>query len=592
MGVGVVGAGRVGAVLGHAVAAVGHAVVGASGTSEETRERMTALLPGVPRLGVEDVLERSELVLLTVPDDDLGPLVGGLARLGAFREGQIVVHTAGRHGTAVLEPAARAGAIPLAIHPAMTFTGTAVDLPRLVGTTFAVTADPAVLPIAQALVVELGGEPVVLAEEERPLYHAALAHGANHLVTVVAQARAALGSAGVADPGPVLGPLVHAAADGALRRGDAALTGPVARGDVETLAAHLEALRGVDDADVLPTYRALATATAVRARRAGRIGERRSAAVRDALAGRSAADPTGRPEVVRTVAGLRARPSDRRRAVVMTMGALHEGHLALVRRAREIAEEVVVTVFVNPLQFGPGEDLERYPRDLDADLTLLTEVGGVDVVFAPSAAEVYPDGTPQVRVVAGPGGDVLEGAARPGHFDGVLTVVAKLTALTRADVAVFGRKDAQQLALVRRMVRDLDTGVEVVGAPTVRETDGLALSSRNRYLDAPERAASVALPDALRAGVRAAAEGPHAALAAARTVLAAASPLVRRDYLELVDPDSLLTADQGGADPTLLVVAARVGSTRLIDNADVGPRAAEIEAALLRGGRAGAPVVD
>ncbi|MYV40083.1 pantoate--beta-alanine ligase, partial [Streptomyces sp. SID1328] len=199
---------------------------------------------------------------------------------------------------------------------------------------------------------------------------------------------------------------------------------------------------------------------------------------------------------------LHARVRHGRRAVVMTMGALHEGHATLIRTAREIAGpdgEVVVTVFVNPLQFGAGEDLDRYPRTLDADLRLAGRAGA-DAVFAPSVEEVYPGGEPQVRITAGPMGGRLEGAIRPGHFDGMLTVVGKLLHLTRPDVALYGQKDAQQLALIRRMVRDLNFGVEIVGVPTVREEDGLALSSRNRYLAPEERATALTLSRALFAG--------------------------------------------------------------------------------------------
>lgn len=193
--------------------------------------------------------------------------------------------------------------------------------------------------------------------------------------------------------------------------------------------------------------------------------------------------------LLRTAAELHARTRAGRRAVVMTMGALHEGHATLIRTAREISGpggEVVVTVFVNPLQFGAGEDLDRYPRTLDADLKV-AEQSGADVVFAPSVDEVYPGGEPQVRISAGPMGERLEGASRPGHFDGMLTVVGKLLHLTRPDVALFGQKDAQQLALIRRMVRDLNFGIEIVGVPTVREDDGLALSSRNRFLSPEQR---------------------------------------------------------------------------------------------------------
>ena len=238
-------------------------------------------------------------------------------------------------------------------------------------------------------------------------------------------------------------------------------------------------------------------------------------------------------------------------AVVMTMGALHAGHTALIRAARAAADSVVVTVFVNPLQFGAGEDLDRYPRTLEADLALC-EQEGVDLVFTPTPDVVYPDGEPLVRVSAGPMGEVLEGAHRPGHFDGVLTVVAKLLHLTSPDIAFFGQKDAQQLVCIWRMVRDLDLPVEVRGVPTVREPDGLALSSRNRYLSADERRAALALSRALRTGD----------LAAGRAVLHA-EPGVLTDYLERVDSTTFDVTPDGD----LLVVAARVGTTRLIDNA-------------------------
>ncbi|WP_337062335.1 pantoate--beta-alanine ligase [Kineococcus sp. G2] len=251
-------------------------------------------------------------------------------------------------------------------------------------------------------------------------------------------------------------------------------------------------------------------------------------------------------------------------AVVMTMGALHAGHARLIERARARAASVVVTIFLNPLQFGAGEDLARYPRTLDADLELAA-AHGADLVFAPTPDVVYPDGEPGVRVSAGPLGSVLEGASRPGHFDGVLTVVAKLMHLTRPDLALFGQKDAQQLLLVRRMVRDLDLGVEVVAVPTVREPDGLAMSSRNRYLTPCDREVALVLRRALAAGEAAAAEGPSAVRRAARDVLVA-EPAARVDYLALVDPHDLADVPEHHRGEALLAVAARVGSTRLIDN--------------------------
>ncbi|MEV5374369.1 pantoate--beta-alanine ligase [Streptomyces nondiastaticus] len=266
-----------------------------------------------------------------------------------------------------------------------------------------------------------------------------------------------------------------------------------------------------------------------------------------------------------------------RTAVVMTMGALHEGHATLIRAARERVGRkglVIATVFVNPLQFGAGEDLDRYPRTLDADLKI-AEASGADAVFAPSAEEVYPGGEPQVRLTAGPMGERLEGASRPGHFDGMLTVVAKLLHLTRPDLAFFGQKDAQQLALIRRMVRDLNFRTEIVGVPTVRETDGLALSSRNRYLSAAERKTALALSRALAAAEQEKATAP-AALAAARAVLDEAArfdPPLHLDYAALVDPADFTDVPGDFAGEAVLAVAAKVGTTRLIDNVPltVGP---------------------
>jgi pantoate--beta-alanine ligase len=290
---------------------------------------------------------------------------------------------------------------------------------------------------------------------------------------------------------------------------------------------------------------------------------------------------TGTPRVCRTreeLAAARSELDDGPVAVVMTMGALHEGHSALIREARGRAKHVIVTIFLNPLQFGPKEDLSRYPRTFDDDL-VICEREGVDVIFAPSPDVVYPDGDPGVRISAGPLGDVLEGASRPGHFDGVLTVVGKLLHLTQADLAYYGQKDAQQLLLIRRMVRDLDFPVQVVGVPTVREPDGLAMSSRNTYLTPSDREAALALSAALQAGAASAAEGPSAVRRAARAVLVA-EPLVLVDYLVLVHPQTLADVAEWYHGEALLAVAARVGTTRLIDNVPLllGPGGGAVEA--------------
>ena len=247
--------------------------------------------------------------------------------------------------------------------------------------------------------------------------------------------------------------------------------------------------------------------------------------------------------------------------LVPTMGALHAGHVALIEQARAYCESVIVTIFVNPMQFAPTEDLAVYPRTLDADVAIC-ERAGVDLVWAPSVDDVYPGGAAQVRVDPGPLGAELEGITRPTHFSGVLTVVAKLLGLVRPAVAFFGEKDYQQLVLIRRMAADLELGVGIAGVPIVREPDGLALSSRNVFLSAPHRQQARALSRALFAGQAAAPGGADAVVKAAASVLDA-EPDVRVDYLALRDPDLAPAPERGAA---RLLVAARVGTTRLIDN--------------------------
>ena len=275
------------------------------------------------------------------------------------------------------------------------------------------------------------------------------------------------------------------------------------------------------------------------------------------------------PQLATTRAALAAARALMKGPVVLapTMGALHDGHAHLLRAARTLAGprgSVIVSIFVNPLQFGPGEDLDRYPRTLDEDLAICARAGA-DLVFAPSAAEMYPGGRPEVTVDPGPAGQRFEGEFRPGFFGGVLTVVLKLLHLTCPAVAVFGQKDAQQLTLVRRMVTDLGLDVVIEPVPTVRDPDGLATSSRNRYLSAADRAVALALPRALLAGQAAAGAGAGAVLAAARDVLRA-QPALAVDYVALVDPGTFGPAGTLEPGPALLVAAARAGGTRLIDN--------------------------
>ena len=268
--VGVVGAGRVGSILAAALGRAGHEIVAVSAVSDTSVRRARRNLPGVAIRPPPEVVAAADLVLLTVPDDVLPGLVTGLAATGTPLEGRLVAHASGRHGLAVLEPAVRAGALPLALHPVMTFTGRPDDIDRLAGISFGVTAPDSLRLAAEALVVELGGEPVFIAEERRGLYHAALASAANHLVTLVVQAAGLLREAGVDEPARMLGPLLEAALDNALELGDAALTGPVARGDADTVASHVRALRAAAP-EALPAYLALARLTADRALAAGTL---------------------------------------------------------------------------------------------------------------------------------------------------------------------------------------------------------------------------------------------------------------------------------------------------------------------------------
>ena len=385
--------------------------------------------------------------------------------------------------------------------------------------------------------IEMGGEPVFIAEENRPLYHAALAFAANHLVTLVAEAASLLGQAGADNPERMLGPLLGAALDNALRFGDAGLTGPVARGDSGTVAAHLAAIRAAEPG-ALPAYLALARLTADRAL---------------AAAVSARATPSAYSTCLETADDRRQHPGGAQAArdkltgpvvLVPTMGALHDGHRALLRRARELAGAggtVAVSIFVNPLQFGPNEDLDKYPRTLDADLAAC-EAEGVDLVFAPSVREMYPQ-EQLVMVDPGPTGEILEGEFRPGFFHGVLTVVLKLFSLVRPDIAVFGQKDAQQLVLVRRMSADFGLGIEIEAVPTVRAADGLALSSRNKYLSRAERAVAPVLHRALAAGAAARLRGPARSSPPRRRCSTAracdtgrdARGPPRVDYLALVD---------------------------------------------------------
>ncbi|MEK6443044.1 Rossmann-like and DUF2520 domain-containing protein [Pseudonocardia sp. T1-2H] len=285
LAVGVVSAGRVGAALGAVLSGVGHQVVAISGVSRASVHRAETMLPGVPLLPPDEVVQRADLAVLAVPDDVLPGLVRGLANAGCFRPGQIVVHTSGAHGISVLDPAVEHDVLPIALHPVMTFTGREEDVQRLLACSVGVTAredDEAAWSVGEALVVEIGAEPVRIAEAVRPLYHAALAHGANHLVTLVRDAVELLEDAGIRPAERLLGPLLSAALDNALRHGDRALTGPVARGDAGTVRKHLRELDAVDP-ELADTYRTLARRTAYRAGAAGLLPDHAADEVRATL---------------------------------------------------------------------------------------------------------------------------------------------------------------------------------------------------------------------------------------------------------------------------------------------------------------------
>ncbi|MBA9001492.1 Rossmann-like and DUF2520 domain-containing protein [Thermomonospora cellulosilytica] len=283
LAVGVVGAGRVGTTLGAALALAGHRVAAASAVSDASRRRAAERLPDAVVTTPQEVVAGAELVLLTVPDDALPELVNGLVATGVPVQGKLLVHTSGRYGVRVLEPALRAGALPLALHPVMTFTGRPDDLDRLAGISFGVTSPETLRPVAEALVVEMGGEPVWIPEERRTLYHAALAGGANHLVTLVAEAMDLLRAAGVGDPAQMLGPLLGAALDNGLRLGMNGLTGPVSRGDAGTVAGHIAELEKVS-AESARAYVAMARLTADRALAAGLLRPEDAARLLEVLA--------------------------------------------------------------------------------------------------------------------------------------------------------------------------------------------------------------------------------------------------------------------------------------------------------------------
>jgi pantoate--beta-alanine ligase len=454
-----------------------------------------------------------ELVLLCVPDRVIADVASGV------EPGPWVAHVSGATPLEALAPHGRR----FGVHPLQTFTVNRGP-EQLDGAFAAVTAESEEARAVGHWVAEtLGLQPFDLEDERRALYHAGAAMASNYLVTLRRAGGALLRAAGA--PAEGLDPLLRRTIDN-----DFELTGPIDRGDWETVDRHLAVIHA-ELPELEEAYASLASLTAHQAGRARPTRPR----------GRDGDDP---PVVTRTIAGLRrelASSRERTIALVPTMGALHDGHLALLGAARDAADTVVLSLFVNPTQFGDGDELASYPRDEQQDLDRAAGAG-VDVVFAPSVDEIYPQGF-QTWVDVADLGSVLEGAHRPGHFRGVATVCLKLFLAVRPDLAFFGQKDAQQVEVLRRMIRDLALDVELRVVPTVRDADGLALSSRNTALTTEQRRRALALPRAL------ATRDPHRA----RALLAESGLDV--DYVEVAP-----------FDPPVLAGAVRVGATRLIDN--------------------------
>jgi pantoate--beta-alanine ligase len=449
----------------------------------------------------------AEIVLLCVPDTAISEVAASV------EPGPWVAHVSGATPLAALAPHVRR----FSVHPLQTFArGSGPQ--DLDGAWAAVTAEThEALTVGIELAEVLGLRPFELDDEHRALYHAGAAIASNYLVTLQRAAARLVEEAGA--PSEALEPLMRRTVESGFE-----LTGPVARGDWDTVERHVAAIRS--RAPELETpYRVLAETTAALANGAER------------------GSVPGAPTVVRTVRELREELARRRGAgsvgLVPTMGAFHEGHLSLFRAARDECDLVVVSLFVNPTQFGAGEDLDRYPREEDRDVRLATREG-VDVLFAPPPEEMYPPGY-QTWVNVEELGGTLEGAVRPGHFRGVATVCLKLFNLVQPDRAYFGQKDAQQAAVLKRMLRDLNLDLNLQVRPTVRDPDGLAVSSRNVYLSEDERRRALALPRALFTR----------------------DPERARAQLEGLDIDYVEIAD---FDPPVLAAAVRIGKTRLIDN--------------------------
>jgi pantoate--beta-alanine ligase len=538
--VGVVGPGRLGTALAAALREAGVVVEGPAGRGE--------------------IPAGCDAIVLCVPDGEIEAAAAAVA--GAA---PLVGHTSGATPLSALAPS---GGAAFGLHPLQTFSGGSTGLVAFAGAGCAIAGSTAeALAFAADLARALGMTPFEIDDEGRAAYHAAASVASNFLVTLQAAAERIAAGAGL-EPGDarqLLLPLLRRTIENVGELGpERALTGPVARGDDTTVAAQRRAIAEAAP-ELLDLFDQLVHHT--RALSGARGTETRRTWPSRAL---------GAMRTIRTVAELREALAPERRAgrsigLVPTMGSLHEGHLALLRRAREACDVVVMSLFVNPAQFGPNEDLDAYPRDEQRDAALAAGEG-VDLLFAPAAEEVYPPGFATTVTVAGLTG-VLDGAPEqrgPEHFAGVTTVVTKLLNMAAPDVAYFGQKDAQQALVIRRLVRDLDIPVRIEVCPTVRDADGLALSSRNAYLSPAERERALGLSRALRAAEAEVAAGhldAAAVLAAARAKLDEHG--IDPEYLELRSAADLSPAERVNGS-TLLAVAAQVGRARLIDNTILG----------------------
>jgi pantoate--beta-alanine ligase len=536
-----IGPGRAGRSLASALGAAGWQVAGLLGRDDD---------PSSAAAGVD-------VLVIATPDDVIAQVAAAVRPDPRC----VVVHLAASLGLGALDPHPRRGAL----HPLVPLPTPEIGARRLAqGISFAVAGDPVVC----GLVESLGGRALHVDDADRPAYHAAACIAANHVVALLGQVERVAAGAGLELDAFI--DLTRCALDDVARLGPAhALTGPAARGDWATLERHRQALAPEER----PAYNVLVgQALRLAADGAGRPLSARSRSVH------AQPDPAPQPAPVavkETVADFSAwldgaRSHGATVGFVPTMGALHAGHLSLIERAAAECDVVAVSIFVNPLQFGDAGDLERYPRDLSGDLALCTQAGA-SVVFCPTVAEMYPSWPvpAETQVSVGAEAQGWEGASRPGHFAGVATVVAKLFAAAGRCRAYFGEKDFQQLAVVRKMAADLGFPVDVVACATVREPDGLALSSRNRRLSASERASAVVLSRALAAGRAAISAGERrpGAVASVMEAVVAREPSVLLDYAGVVDADDLsVPARLDGSRPLRLLIAAEVGPVRLIDN--------------------------